>query len=133
MFKTIVDLSTNPVDASLPLERDGFNAAKTNYRCTLDIDSLSGTAEITSVTIDGDAVAIAAGTDIQDEGAVQQVLVTAANSLNYIQCGISVAFTAAAGSDPSNFLLVFTGEANVTSVTIGGTPRALTVVTLTAQ
>jgi len=133
MFKTIVDLSTNPVDASLPLERDGFNAAKTNYRCTLDIDSLSGTAEITSVTIDGDAVAIAAGTDIQDEGAVQQVLVTAANSLNYIQCGISVAFTAAAGSDPSNFLLVFTGEANVTSVTIGGTPRALTVVELAAQ
>ena len=133
MFKTIVDLSATPLDASLPLERDGFNAAKTNYRCTLDIDSLSGTAEITSVTIDGDAVAIPAGTDIQDEGAVQQVLVTAANSLNYIQCGISVAFTAAAGSDPSNFLLSFVGEANVTSVTIGGTPRALTVVELAAQ
>jgi hypothetical protein len=133
MFKTIVDLSTNPVDASLPLERDGFNAAKTNYRCTLDINSLAGTADITSVTIDGTAVAIPAGTDIQDEGFVQQVLVTAANTLDYIQCGIQVTFTAAAGSDPSNFLLIFTGEANVTSVTIGGTPRALTVTTLAAQ
>jgi hypothetical protein len=29
--------------------------------------------------------------------------------------------------------LTFTGEANVTSVTIGGTPRALTVTTLAAQ
>jgi hypothetical protein len=133
MFKTIVDLSTNPVDASLPLERDGFNAAKTNYRCVLDIDSLSGTDEITSVTIDSTAVAISAGTDIQDEGFVQQVLVTAANTLDYIQCGISAVWTAAAGSDPSNFLLTFTGEANVTSVTIGGTPRALTVTTLAAQ
>ena len=133
MYKTIVDLSTNPVDASLPLERDGFNAAKTNYRCVLDIDSLSGTAEITSITIDGTVVAIPAGTDIQDEGAVQQVIVTAGNSLDYIQSEVSVKFTAAAGSDPSNFLLTITGEANVTSVTIGGTPRTLTVTTLAAQ
>lgn len=133
MYKTIVDLSTNPVDASLPLNRDGFNNAQTNYSCVLDIDSLSGTAEITSITIDGDAIAIPAGTDIQDEGAVQQVIVTAGNSLNYIQSDVRVKFTAAAGSDPSNFLLTIFGEANVTSVTIGGTPRALTVTTLPAQ
>lgn len=133
MYKTIVDVSTAPVDAHFPLERDGFNAAKTNYRCVLDIDSLSGTAEITSITIDGTAVAIPAGTDIQDEGAVQQVIVTAGNSLDYIQSEVSVKFTAAAGSDPSNFLLTITGEANVTSVTIGGTPRTLTVTTLAAQ
>lgn len=132
MYKTIVDLSTNPVDASLPLERDGFNAAKTNYRCVLDIDSLTGTTDITSITIDGTAVAIPAGKDIQDEGAVQQAIVTAARTLNYIQCEVSVKWTPAAGSDPSNFLLTITGEANVTSVTIGS-PRALTVTTLAAQ
>jgi hypothetical protein len=133
MYKTIVDLSTNSVDASLPLQRDGFDAAKTNYRCTLDIDSLSGTAEITSITIDGTVVAIPAGTDIQNEGSVQQVIVTAGETLDYIQSDVRVTFTAAAGSDPSNFLLVIAGEANVTSVTIGGTPRALTVETLPAQ
>ena len=132
MYKTIVDLSTNPVDASLPLERDGFNAAKTNYRCVLDIDSLTGTTDITSITIDGTAVAIPAGKDIQDEGAVQQAIVTAARTLNYIQCEVSVKWTPAAGSDPTNFLLTITGEANVTSVTIGS-PRTLTVTTLAAQ
>lgn len=132
MYKTIVDLSTNPVDASLPLQRDGFDAAKTNYRCVLDINSLTGTTDITSITIDGTAVAIPAGKDIQDEGAVQQAIVTAARTLNYIQCEVSVKWTPAAGSDPSNFLLTITGEANVTSVTIGS-PRALTVTTLAAQ
>ena len=132
MYKTIVDLSTNPVDASLPLQRDGFDAAKTNYRCVLDIDSLTGTTDITSITIDGTAVAIPAGKDIQDEGAVQQAIVTAARTLNYIQCEVSVKWTPAAGSDPTNFLLTITGEANVTSVTIGS-PRALTVTTLAAQ
>ena len=132
MYKTIVDLSTNPVDASLPLERDGFDAAKTNYRCVLDINSLTGTTDITSITIDGTAVAIPAGKDIQDEGAVQQAIVTAARTLNYIQCEVSVKWTPAAGSDPTNFLLTITGEANVTSVTIGS-PRALTVTTLAAQ
>lgn len=132
MYKTIVDLSTNPVDASLPLQRDGFDAAKTNYRCVLDINSLTGTTDITSITIDGTAVAIPAGKDIQDEGAVQQAIVTAARTLDYIQCEISVKWTPAAGSDPSNFLLTITGEANVTSVTIGS-PRALTVTTLAAQ
>lgn len=132
MYKTIVDLSTNPVDASLPLQRDGFDAAKTNYRCVLDINSLTGTTDITSITIDGTAVAIPAGKDIQDEGAVQQAIVTAARTLNYIQCEVSVKWTPAAGSDPTNFLLTITGEANVTSVTIGS-PRALTVTTLAAQ
>ena len=133
MYKTIVDLSTTPLDASLPLQRDGFDAAKTNYRCTLDIDSLSGTAEITSITIDGTVVAIPAGTDIQNEGSVQQVIVTAGKTLDYIQSDVRVTFTAAAGSDASNFLLIIAGEANVTSVTIGGTPRTLTVETLPAQ
>lgn len=132
MYKTIVDLSTNPVDASLPLQRDGFDAAKTNYRCVLDINSLTGTTDITSITIDGTALAIPAGKDIQDEGAVQQAIVTAARTLNYIQCEVSVKWTPAAGSDPTNFLLTITGEANVTSVTIGS-PRALTVTTLAAQ
>jgi hypothetical protein len=78
-------------------------------------------------------VAIPAGTDIQNEGSVQQVIVTAGETLDYIQSDVRVTFTAAAGSDPSNFLLVIAGEANVTSVTIGGTPRALTVETLPAQ
>jgi hypothetical protein len=133
MYKTTTTVSTNTTDANFPLQRDGFDGAKTNYRCTLDIDSLSGTAEITSITIDGTVVAIPAGTDIQNEGSVQQVIVTAGESLNYIQSDVRVKFTAAAGSDPSNFLLVIGGEANVTSVTIGGTPRALTVETLPAQ
>ena len=133
MYKTTTTVSTNTTDANFPLQRDGFDAAKTNYRCTLDIDSLTATDEITSITIDGTAVAIPAGTDISVEGAVQQVIVTAGESLNYIQSDVRVKWTAAAGSDPSNFLLVIGGEANVTSVTIGGTPRTLTVETLPAQ
>jgi len=132
MYKTIVDLSTNPVDAALPLNRDGFNNAQTNYSCVLDIDSLTGTTDITSITIDGTAVTIPAGTDIQDEGAVQQAIVTAARTLNYIQCDVRVKWTPAAGSDPSNLLLTIFGEANVTSVTIGSA-RTLTVTTLPAQ
>ena len=56
MYKTTTTVSTNTTDANFPLQRDGFDGAKTNYRCTLDIDSLSGTAEITSITIDGTVV-----------------------------------------------------------------------------
>ena len=132
MYKTIAT-RTGATDASLPLQRDGFDAAKTNYRCTLTADGLSATAEITSITIDGTAVTIPAGSDVSKEGDVQQAIVTAGESLNYIQSEVSVYWLAASGSDASNLTIVITGEANVTSATLGGTPTAFTVETLPAQ
>jgi hypothetical protein len=132
MYKTIATRA-NATDGALPLQRDGFDAAKTNYRCTLSADGLAGTAEITSITIDGTAVVIPAGSDVSKEGDVQQAIVTAGESLNYIQSDVRVFWTAAAGSDASNVTIVITGEANVTSATLGGTPTAFTVETLPAQ
>jgi hypothetical protein len=120
MYKTLTPAAST--DFSKPILAATFDGGTQLYKSTLTVAGATGTAVISSVTIDGAAVAVGSP-KLNQSGSVQTALATSAGTKDYIQCDIQASWVAATNT----FEITFIGEAQVTSLTIGGTPTAVTV------